>query len=125
MIEERFREVADLIRKHPTLYDQTHAGVTDPRECGTACCVLGWAAALNKDYNWSQMFADVQDSGAQYLGIEYVKSESIFEAEWPLEWWPRAGLNKRRLDIYSVDIPTAEDAAVILEAMADSGDVWG
>ena len=39
-------EVADQIEAHPELHDQSTWGTGDPAECGTPCCVAGWACRL-------------------------------------------------------------------------------
>ena len=39
-------QVAKKIREHPELHDQSTYGGGDPGDCGTPCCVAGWACRL-------------------------------------------------------------------------------
>ena len=44
--EELRRLVAEQIEAHPELHDQSRWGEGMPSECGTPCCVAGWACRL-------------------------------------------------------------------------------
>ena len=40
------RKVADQIEQHPELHNQSSWGDGTPTDCGTPCCVAGWACRL-------------------------------------------------------------------------------
>ena len=121
---ELIRRIADAIEKHPELYDQADWGNNDldlePEfgdECGTPCCIGGWARHLLG----IKMTKNVYDA----LGLSANSEWGILEADWSSRWLERADL-EHRVDRWPPDMfdPTAIEAATILRAMADEGKWW-
>ena len=57
---ELVRRIADAIEKHPKLYDQGEFGNDDldlQHDCGTPCCVYGWAKYLTGAGRWTCLYA--------------------------------------------------------------------
>ena len=118
MIPERFREIAKAIREKPKMYSQEQWGRPSRGGCG---CVLSWADDLfGGDEDRDQ--GGVGKRGAALLGLDPDGPEGkrLFSMVWPTSWASSVGLS---LSV-PVFVPTAEQAATILEAMAGAKTVW-
>ena len=124
---ELMRKIADEIESHPLDYDQSEYGSgADPRDCGSACCVAGWARVLSK-------FSDIQGldrfivqrkihhDAKEALGLDEQEAGCLFEESWPWAWYDRIGIDTK----VAFHIPSAREAAMIFRGMANDGVVWG
>ena len=120
MNKKMMLKIADAIEKSPGLYDQgTYGDGADPRECGTPCCIAGWAVALSSRKSGETISRQMSRS----LGISHIGLDAgLFAGEWPREWFLRAGIN----DIGNAPgrIPVASEAAAILREMVKDGEFW-
>ena len=120
------RNMAIAIKAHPKLYCQSEWGFDDLQphnECGTPCCVRGWGMFIS---GLEQRYGSDRNIFYDKLGI-FNSGAEIFNPNWPTEWLKRAEMSLENVDRYSIGrfIPDAEQAAAILQAMADSGEIWG
>lgn len=99
--EAMFGRIADQIEQHPDWYDQQD---WDLSQCGTVCCIGGWAivlaatpdkhAAARADtaegrprsflfYLGRRMgFHSVYDAASQTLGLDEHEAAALFSADW-------------------------------------------
>ena len=134
--------VVDRIRETPDCYDQGSWITSGEPGCGAAACVAGWTYILSRAADdpppvalaGREMNARARDA----LEIPHHRARLLFAAEWPLDWWRRAGITRagtaaggapagggRRNRSFPTIEPRADEAVAILSAMAAAGEVWG
>lgn len=89
------------------------------RECGTATCIAGHAAALFGDLDIGDLAVDsdhIDRRASEALGLDRLTACDLFSAI-PLPIEPLGGGHARLVD------PTPETAARVLEILADTGEV--
>ena len=86
---------------------------------------------MNADYDWSSMFSDIENAGAEYLDLNHTEATWLFDSQWCAWWWKKAGLEipsdsiiEGYDAIWGYAVPKASEAATILESMAKDGEVW-
>ena len=150
----KLRAVADAIEFEPCMYDQRvygedrfsdhegfivklgtdfpHAGTG---ECGTPCCIAGWAITLFGDpddtYKTEQQeMASVDTYAAKILGLPFPNhwaSHPLFVGVWPRKWFdPERRINPPgELPTFGssvneyYDTPGAEQAVMVLRKIAN------
>ena len=124
------RRIADRIEHEPQRYDQglwgTEHGVgffggdaRSPPGCGSAACVLGWAAALGPSRPPDRCrTADIYAAGVAALGLDQSAATRLSNVSWPAEWFRAAGLTPAAPRVS----PAPREAVAILRAMADAED---
>ena len=122
MNRERLRELAAVLENAPAeLYRQTRYGRGgDPRDCGTPCCLLGWAAALwGRKLGVRATESDVRREGIRALGLRVEEGDEIARGWWPAAWFLEAGLGVRTQCEVSQRIePNRDEAVAILRWIA-------
>lgn len=117
----------------------------DPTECGTACCVAGWAYYLTHEGTQADGVHErhgvpdpspagwpAQHKTAQaVLGLTVAEACVLFAESWPVEWWQQAGIDhdveqseiheRRAEGLPACKIPNADEAIAILSMIADTG----
>jgi hypothetical protein len=123
---ENLRKVAQVIREHHDQFNLSDWASDDPNplhNCGTACCIAGWTnAIIAQESNLNRPYYMDTEGARDYLGLDYYVAEELFI---PSETSDRPGpwTTAKRLGLYPEDKSpydaTAEEAATILEAIAD------
>lgn len=112
---DMLHRVADAIEAQPENYNQNeYAEVSD---CGTRCCIAGWAARLDPRLDWDGEPLSrrgvtpgaVHRAGQRALGLSEREAAVLFDADW------------HPSDL-ACDDPTAAEAAAFLRGLAD-GDI--
>lgn len=96
--EELFRQVAEAIETKPELYNQGGWYYMDDDDCGTTCCIAGWAVAISqfngntlqaatKYYNSDDFNISVEAREA--LGLTAAEARDLFHGHWA----PHEGLS--------------------------------
>lgn len=120
MNTELLLKIADTIEEHQHLYTQGTYGMRkDPRECGTACCVAGWAIALSPGgFSMVDINDDIPLLAMNLLRLSGYERMILFDEEWPAPWFVMADCQEEREDDYNWVNPTASQAVNVLRAMA-------
>ena len=126
-----FNRIADVIEQHPDLYDQGEFGngllvdaLDGNEECNTPCCIAGFAVALYGAGEDPETPTEV--TARKVLELTDGESDALFDFKWPRHWFKRAGIELApdRIGLHRRLEPTADDAPVVLRAMAQSGKVF-
>ena len=123
---ELLNKVADAIENEPHLYDQSEWGT-----CATPRCVAGWICHLTLSWPLNPQ-ATPSRAAAKKLGNSLGDCDRLFTSEtWPQHWFVTAKCDlpdPGKCDLSDPDhpyaVPSAKDAAAILRAMADDGEIW-
>ena len=115
---ELLRKVADAIENEPHLYDQSEWGT-----CDTPRCVAGWICHLTDSWPLNP-HATPSRAAAKTLSNSLGDCDRLFTSKlWPQDWFVAAKCDLPDPDLRSA-APSAKDAAAILRAMADDGEIW-
>ena len=53
----------------------------EPLDCGTACCIAGWATAIENNFKPIAIMQDrktIETRGKEWLGLSYSQSQNLF-----------------------------------------------
>ena len=123
---ENLLKVAKIIREHEDQFNLSDWATDNPNplnNCGTICCICGGTNAIIA-YEDDTTYPDYMnsDGAAEYLGLDRQVAEELFipgeSHERPGPWTTAKNLNLFPPEKSPYDA-TAEEAATILEALAD------
>lgn len=91
------RRLIKKLETNPESYNQGVWGIKNPTApCGTAACIAGWTAFLDKKLTLKQLWRNPKRAGkvaARSLGLhvntwDYVDEKTILFNGWPADIWP-------------------------------------
>jgi hypothetical protein len=65
----------------PTLYTDLSKSFLEPLDCGTACCIAGWAAAIESNFKPIAIIQDgksIEERAAAWLDLNYEEERNLF-----------------------------------------------
>lgn len=80
-------EVKNAILNHPGQHDQSSFSSNHTKnpldDCGTTCCVAGWALAVNgmtldQVFTADSLVSSISDKAAELLGLTYAEGQALF-----------------------------------------------
>lgn len=65
----------------PTLYTDIRQSLLEPLDCGTACCIAGWAAAIESNFKPISIFQDgksIEQRATEWLELTQEQERNLF-----------------------------------------------
>lgn len=107
---------------------EDHRGETvkeyEPFDCGTACCIAGWAAMLQNDLKPMAFFIDdrtVEERGRDWLGLTDEQAQNLFFLGVQTVWTEYVGIFKYHFNIFEEQFENISnvEAAMVLRDIAN------
>ena len=108
----------------PTLHSDLTQILLEPLDCGTACCIAGWAAAIENNFKPIAIIQDgksIEERAAVWLDLNYEQERNLFMISIDTVWTQYVEKLNLGLDEYEdcfVDI-TNKDAALVIRDVAN------
>lgn len=96
----------------------------EPLDCGTACCIAGWATAIENNFKPIAMMQDdktIEDRGREWLDLTYAQANNLFLMNIDTVWTYyiekcNFGLNEDEGSFVNI---TNKDAALVIRDVAN------
>jgi len=65
----------------PTMNSDLTKGLLEPLDCGTACCIAGWATAIESNFKPIAIIQDgktIDDRAKEWLDLSYEQAQNLF-----------------------------------------------
>ena len=108
----------------PTMNSDLSQGLLEPLDCGTACCIAGWATAIESNFKPIAIIQDgksIEERAAVWLDLNYEQERNLFMISIDTVWTQYVEKLNLGLDEYEdcfVDI-TNKDAALVIRDVAN------
>lgn len=71
-----------IVRFYPRIWEpDTDQVIFEPFDCGTACCIAGWAAMMKNDFKPMPFFVDdetIESRAREWLDLTHEQSNNLF-----------------------------------------------
>lgn len=108
----------------PTMNSDLTKGLLEPLDCGTACCIAGWATAIESNFKPIAIIQDgktIEDRAREWLDLSYEQSQNLFLINIDTVWSfytekCNLGVNEHE---DCIDDITNKDAALVIRDIAN------